>query len=710
MIPNRTRSLSPLRRRGTLGFAIVAVALVGPIGIGTSGAANPTPVARAFGANAYGELGNGSTADSSTPVAVSALSGDVRVAAAARHSLAIMGDGSVKSWGRNTVGELGNGSTTNRSTPFAVSGFGAGSGVIAVAGGAAPITTTSPSGDGHSMALKADRTVWAWGNNTTGEQGNGSATGPDLCGTTPCGKIPRRVTSLSGMTRIAAGGSFDMALKSDGTVWAWGNNKSGQLGLDPLTGPSTCLTSTPCSKIARKVPTLSGVSEIAAGASFGVALKAGTVWTWGNNQSGQLGNGAALPGPDMATPHAVSGATGVVAIAAGAAFVIAVKSDHSVVAWGNGTSGELGDGGTADSSTPQAVSTLGAGSGVIAVTAGFSHALALKGDGSLLAWGHNRSGQLGDGASLPGADVLTPEVTGVSAAQVSAGGSHTLVSGAPIVDAAPSAGPPGTSVTMRGRGYSPGETVSVAYRTKLASPSELPVCSDVVGSDSTFSCSGNLATSNLGPVGAHLLIASGGTSGFEAVTSFVLVPPPVTVTPNAGPAGTHVTITGSHLAPSESVSVVWLTKLASPTTLALCAPTTTVTGTFSCTATIPSTNVGPLGAHTIRATGAVSKLPGTTTFTRTPKLSVTPTSGPKATHVTVSGSNFASGEKVAVVWLTKLASPSSLALCTATVASTGTFSCTATIPSTNAGPVGVHTIRATGAVSKVPANTTFTLQ
>ena len=196
-----------------LSVASLALPLFGVIGAETARAANPTPLVAAFGANAYGELGNNSTTNSSSPVAVSSLSGDVRVAAGARHSLALMGDGSVTAWGRNTVGELGNGATTNSSVPVAVAGLGGGSGVVAVAGNAPPITATSLSGDGHSLALKADGSVWAWGNNASGEMGTGTTVGPNTCGTsTPCSTIPRLVPGFAGATRIASGGSFDMAL------------------------------------------------------------------------------------------------------------------------------------------------------------------------------------------------------------------------------------------------------------------------------------------------------------------------------------------------------------------------------------------------------------------------------------------------------------------------------------------------------------------
>ncbi|HEY5973589.1 MAG TPA: choice-of-anchor D domain-containing protein, partial [Geobacteraceae bacterium] len=169
-------------------------------------------------------------------------------------------------------------------------------------------------GNYHSLALKGDGLVWAWGYNYLGQLGNGS-TG-DLY-------TPVQVAGLSGVTAIAAGYFHSIALKSDGTVWTWGNNSDGQLG-DGSTGQSAAPI---------QVAGLSGVTAIAGGGSHTVALKGdGTVWAWGNNGDGQLGNGTT---GQSVTPVQVTGLTDVVAIAAVNAHTVALKSDGTVWTWGN---------------------------------------------------------------------------------------------------------------------------------------------------------------------------------------------------------------------------------------------------------------------------------------------------------------------------------------------------------------------------------------
>jgi alpha-tubulin suppressor-like RCC1 family protein len=333
----------------------------------------------AWGDNSSGELGDGTTTKRHTPVPVSGLgagSGVVEVVAGASHALALKVDGRVLAWGHNRSGELGDGSTADHPTPELI--------------GALRNIKSLAAGDGFSLALKADGTVLAWGNNKSGQLGDGNAPADHA--------TPAPVHDLgsgSGVVAIAAGGSHGLVLKRDGTVLAWGNGTSGQLG-EGTNGKASAPT---------RVTGLgsgSGVRAIAAGGSFSLALKAdGTVLAWGNNKSGQLGDGSAPIDHNTPTPVSGLGArSGVRAIAAGGSFSLALKADGTVLAWGNNKSGELGDGSAPnDRHTPVQVSGLGPGSTVIGVAAGGAHALALKPDGALLAWGLNSSGQLGDGGA-----------------------------------------------------------------------------------------------------------------------------------------------------------------------------------------------------------------------------------------------------------------------------------------------------------------------
>jgi alpha-tubulin suppressor-like RCC1 family protein len=412
----------PIVVRRWIGIVASAASLL-TLGVTTVPArASTTPgAAYSWGANAYGELGDGTKTDRSSPVSVHGLplGGVTSVAAGARQSYAIRCDGSLVAWGGNSAGELGIGKTSpNSTTPVQVIGLGAGSGVIAVDGNALPLSLTNTSVKGHSMALKSNGSVLGWGNNTSGEVGNGVAsTIPVLLPATVKGLGPG-----SGVVAIAAGGSFSMALKKNGEVLAWGNNKVGELG-------NGTLKDHPTPTAVSGLGAGSGVVAIAAGTSFALALKSnGSVWAWGNDKSGELGNGA---NTNKTKPVQVSGlgsGSGVTAISAGDSFAVALKSDGSVLAWGNNGSGELGDGNGGSghtSNSPVNVSGLGSGSGVVQIATGFAHALARTSSGSLYAWGDDHSGQLGDGGST---DQSTPESLGsfTNATAVSAGGAHTL--------------------------------------------------------------------------------------------------------------------------------------------------------------------------------------------------------------------------------------------------------------------------------------------
>ncbi|MCL2087921.1 MAG: dockerin type I domain-containing protein [Oscillospiraceae bacterium] len=210
---------------------------------------------------------------------------------------------------------------------------------------------------------------------------------------------------------VSAGNDHSVALLSDGTVWAWGWNNRGQLGDDTTTDR----------RIPVQVSGLTGVTTVSSSGDHTMALKSdGTVWAWGYNWTGQLGDGTVT---DRTTPVQVSGLTGVVAVSAGAHHTIALKSDGTVWAWGrNNLYGQLGDGTTIDRHTPVQVSGL---TGVTAISAGGNHTAVLKSDGTVWAWGYNYYGQLGnDTTTNRNIPVRVFGLTGVIA--IFAGGGHTI--------------------------------------------------------------------------------------------------------------------------------------------------------------------------------------------------------------------------------------------------------------------------------------------
>ena len=201
-----------------------------------------------------------------------------------------------------------------------------------------------------------------------------------------------------------------MALKSDGTVRTWGMNLYGQLGI----GITGSYRTTPV-----QTSGITNVTAITGGYNHSVALKGdGTVWTWGANSSGQLGDGTTT---SRNTPVQVAGLSNVTAIASGGYYTLALKSDGTVWAWGNNSFGQLGDGTTTLRRTPVQVAGL---SNVAAIGAGFQHTIAIKDDGTVWTWGRNDYGQLGLGTTDMSAHKTPAQVTGIPPMTFAAGGGY----------------------------------------------------------------------------------------------------------------------------------------------------------------------------------------------------------------------------------------------------------------------------------------------
>jgi alpha-tubulin suppressor-like RCC1 family protein len=311
---------------------------------------------RAWGGNTYGQLGDGTHTSSRTPVAVK-IAGVVQLAASRSHAIALLNDGTVATWGSNLNGELGNGTTThgkevkgdNSPVPLIVPNL---HGVVAVA-----------TGGPDNVALLADGTLMAWGENGAGEVGDGTKVEKT---------VPTPVKGVSGVKAVAIGGFFAngghmLALLKDGTVRAVGANGQGQLGDGTSTNSLSFVA----------VKGLSGVTQLAADSNNSLALREdGTVFSWGGNAFGQLGVGAGPEAcgalPCSRVPVALS-LKNVTAISAGFRFGVAL-SNGKPFTWGWNVRRELGSGTTVNRSTPGAVIGL---EGVTAVSAGAYHALAL---------------------------------------------------------------------------------------------------------------------------------------------------------------------------------------------------------------------------------------------------------------------------------------------------------------------------------------------
>jgi alpha-tubulin suppressor-like RCC1 family protein len=307
---------------------------------------------------------------------------------------ALKADGSVWTWGNNENGQLDSGGDAKQAIPVLQGSVSAGRALSC--------------GGFHTLVLLENGTVVSFGRNQEGQLGHSANTKASVSG-------------LVGVGAVAAGGYHSLALKEDGTVWAWGANWHGQLGDGTAQSRSEAVQ-----VLNGQGQPLSGVVAVAAGANASYALlDDGTLWAWGGNWSGHLGDGTQ---ENRALPVRVGTLENVVGMAAGWNHAAAVKSDGSVWSWGDSGSGQIG----ADVFYFGAVTSPVQAAGIStarAVAAGSSHTLALLSDGSLRAWGNNFSGQLGSGSSSVTSSRYMPQATlfAGGVAGVSAGGFNTIV-------------------------------------------------------------------------------------------------------------------------------------------------------------------------------------------------------------------------------------------------------------------------------------------
>jgi alpha-tubulin suppressor-like RCC1 family protein len=355
-----------------------------------------------FGRNRVGQLGS-VPPNTTIPSPMHEARHWVAVSAGGEHTLALTDEGEVYAWGSNVDGQLGDGTTTDSILPVRVAGL-------------TGITLISAGGS-YGLAYRAsDGALFGWGSNARGEIGQ------DVSVTGSASPLP--IAGVGKVTALAAGNAFSLALATDGTVFAWGDNLLGQLGATGVDERST----------PDVVPLAGPAIAIAAGSGHGIAVTAGDgqAWTWGWNVFGQLGTGAqGAPGAAFPVPARAVGVTGVDQVSAGAFHSFARTLDGHVWAWGYNTEGQVGNGAHTPANTGVLTPVLLEGiDSVVSVDAGGIHSVALRANGEVWTWGNDQFGACGVNGRVD-QRVPTRIFGDRHATSVSAGGYHSVILSAP---------------------------------------------------------------------------------------------------------------------------------------------------------------------------------------------------------------------------------------------------------------------------------------
>ncbi|MGA2470871.1 MAG: cell wall anchor protein [Solirubrobacteraceae bacterium] len=405
---------------------VAAIGAAGGLWVGLALASGGPGSLLAWGENPGGALGTASSSAgvlTPTPVvdgAAPAGTTFTQVSTGYDHSLALSSAGQIYSWGDiNTYAALGNGSTGGSTAP------------VLVSGGAIPAGTTFSqlaAGGYLELALSTGGRIYSWGYNEFGDLGDGnmtSSTVPVAVG--PLGDV--HLKAIPTATQVSAGINFGLALASSGWIYAWGDGSAGQLG-----NGATSSSDEPVAVSSSGVPSGTTFTQVAAGLQGGLALTStGHLYAWGANSYGELGNGGTT-GSDVLMPvsgGAIPAGTTFTQISAGGQHDLALSSSGQLYAWGRGDDGQLGDGHFSSSAVPVAVSrgAIPAGATITQIAGGYWDSFALTSTGQLYAWGQQDEGGLGtNDQSSEDVPVAVDLPAGTTVAQVATGSTqfHSL--------------------------------------------------------------------------------------------------------------------------------------------------------------------------------------------------------------------------------------------------------------------------------------------
>ncbi|MCL2607261.1 MAG: hypothetical protein FWD92_01710, partial [Methanomassiliicoccaceae archaeon] len=314
----------------------------------------------------------------------------VMVSAGDGYTMAIKDDGTLWAWGNNDVGQLGLNNTVQRDVPTQV--------------GIANDWAYISAGLNHAMAIKKNGTLWAWGQNTNGQLGDNSLTQRNA---------PVQVGTVTTWASVSAGSDHTVAIRTDGTMWSWGGNTYGQLG-----DGTHAQKQSPA-----RVGTATDWKYVSVGAGYSAAIKTnGELWTWGSNNHGQLGHGASGMDSDEIIPKRVGTATDWASISAGYNHIMAIKTNGELWGWGRNSEGQLGDNTGITRTSPNQIGTEVTWA---SVSAGWGNTIAIKKNGTMWAWGFSQFGQIGLGDTI---SVRYPAQIGTATtwASVSNGSEHAI--------------------------------------------------------------------------------------------------------------------------------------------------------------------------------------------------------------------------------------------------------------------------------------------